>query len=64
MSEVRLIGLPADGSKPFLMAIAMNEENAKRIYAQTHHLYVQPLSGYRLEPKVSDGQRRKRNRRT
>lgn len=48
----RLIGHPADGSKPFVMAIldlGNPEERAAKIWAQTSHLYVQKLSHYTIE---------------
>ena len=48
-----MIGIPADGSTPFLMCILdMGKERAEIIWRETAHLYVQKLKGYRLEERV------------
>lgn len=48
-----LIGHPADGSAPFLMAVLdlgnEPEKRAKQIWDQTHALYTQPLTHYTVE---------------
>lgn len=48
----RLVGIPADGSKPFTMAILDSPgdvaANAKRIWNDTANLYTQKLSGYEI----------------
>ena len=49
-----MLGIPEDGSTPFLMAIIeMGPASAERIWAETAHLYTQKLSGYRLEPRLT-----------
>jgi hypothetical protein len=48
----RLIGHPADGSKPFVMAIldlGNAEDRAAKIWKETAHLYTQKLSHYTIE---------------
>lgn len=50
MKVYNMIGIPADGSAPFLMAILdMGPQRAETIWRETAHLYTQKLSGYRLE---------------
>lgn len=59
MSELKLIGVPRDGSTPFLMALCDSVERAREIYSQTHRHYVQPLAGWEVHDR--NGQVIKRN---
>jgi len=44
-----MYGIPADGSKPFLMCILdMGVDRAPIIWKQTAHLYTQKLIGYEI----------------
>lgn len=44
-----MYGIPADGSKPFLMCILdMGVDRALLIWKQTAHLYTQKLIGYEI----------------
>lgn len=49
----KLVGIPADGAKPFTMAILDSPGDphtaAERIFKDTAHQYTQKLSGYRVE---------------
>lgn len=48
MQELKLIGIPADGSAPFVMAHCYTLERAKIIFNETAHLYTQELSGWEV----------------
>jgi len=60
-----LIGIPADGATPFTMAILdmsgsvhAARDRAEHIYQTTAHLYVQKLSGYRVEWRPIESRKR------
>ena len=51
---MNMIGIPMDGSRPFLMAIldfGNPQERAERLWRETAHMYVKKLASYRLEPR-------------
>lgn len=57
-STVKMMGIPADGGKPFVMAIldmaGDKKVDAERVWNQSAKSYTQPLSGYRLEDKAGN----------
>ena len=55
MGAYNMFGIPADGSKPFLMAILDGPGaapiKAAELFRATAHLYSQKLMGWRIEPR-------------
>lgn len=59
MSELRLYGIPRDGSAPFVMAHVESIERGREIYNQTFRHYVQDLGGWEI--RDAQGKVLKRN---
>lgn len=58
MSRLNLMAIPADGSKPYLMAVVDSHEDAERVFNASRKFHSPPPIGYKLE--TPEPRRRKR----
>lgn len=49
MSRLNLMAIPADGSKPYLMAVVDSPEDAERVFNASRRFHTPEPTGYTLE---------------